>query len=295
MNLQQLRYLVALADHGTMTAAAQAVPVAQPVISRALRSLEHELNVSLIRKDGRGVALTPMGLRASEMCREVLDGVQAIAEIGSPVALTEVRMLMWPVLEELFAERLLTVLNGTQSCEVAIDTISNNNEGSTRLLQGEAHFGVLIDTPSAQPELEWRSIGSVFVGVLARADHQLPVPLPDHLLTDMALVWKRAWRAAEQPLRELLHARGLHPNIVVETGGRTSWPSMVRAGRGHALSLTVQNCEPDLVVLPIDPPLEFPLALVHRRVSASSPIRAIGDALVRQLREMVAMPVDPSG
>jgi LysR family cyn operon transcriptional activator len=55
MNLQQLRYLVATADEGTMTSAATACHVAQPVLTRAVRALERELGVLLLRRRGRGV------------------------------------------------------------------------------------------------------------------------------------------------------------------------------------------------------------------------------------------------
>ena len=40
MNIQQLRYLVALGDAPSLSAAARAAGVSQPVVSRALRSLE---------------------------------------------------------------------------------------------------------------------------------------------------------------------------------------------------------------------------------------------------------------
>ena len=43
MELRQLTYLVAVADHGTFTAAARASHVAQPSLSQAIRVLEGEL------------------------------------------------------------------------------------------------------------------------------------------------------------------------------------------------------------------------------------------------------------
>ena len=61
MNLQQLRYVVATADAGSMTAAARAVPVAQPALSRAVRALEAELGVELFATRGRSVELTESG------------------------------------------------------------------------------------------------------------------------------------------------------------------------------------------------------------------------------------------
>ena len=42
MEIQQLRYVLAVAEHGTMTAAAQACFVAQPSLSQSIRSLERQ-------------------------------------------------------------------------------------------------------------------------------------------------------------------------------------------------------------------------------------------------------------
>src|SRR5690606_23931705 len=61
MNLQQLRYLVATADEGTMTRAAAALHVAQPALSRGIGGVEAELGITAFERRGRGVTLTPGG------------------------------------------------------------------------------------------------------------------------------------------------------------------------------------------------------------------------------------------
>src|SRR3954454_4615207 len=78
MNLRQLRYVVATADHGTMTAAAQALFVAQPALSRAIRELERELGIELFARAGRGVALTESGEQIVRYARDALRAVDAI-------------------------------------------------------------------------------------------------------------------------------------------------------------------------------------------------------------------------
>ena len=50
MNLQQLRYLVAAADAGSLSGAARASLVTQPVVSRALHDLERDYGVVLFDK-----------------------------------------------------------------------------------------------------------------------------------------------------------------------------------------------------------------------------------------------------
>jgi DNA-binding transcriptional LysR family regulator len=58
MDLRLLRYFVATADAGSATRAATELHVTQPVLSRQLRQLEHQLGLRLFERDGRRLRLT---------------------------------------------------------------------------------------------------------------------------------------------------------------------------------------------------------------------------------------------
>lgn len=72
MNLRTLRYFVAIADAGSFTAAATAVAIAQPALTRQLRDLETELGVQLLQRGARGVRLTQAGATLYESARRML-------------------------------------------------------------------------------------------------------------------------------------------------------------------------------------------------------------------------------
>lgn len=72
MNLRTLRYFVAIADAGSFTAAATAVSVAQPALTRQLRDLEADLQVQLLQRGARGVRLTQAGATLYESARRML-------------------------------------------------------------------------------------------------------------------------------------------------------------------------------------------------------------------------------
>lgn len=72
MNLRALRYFVAIADAGSFTAAATAVSVAQPALTRQLRELEADLGVQLLVRLPRGVRLTPAGVTLYESAQRML-------------------------------------------------------------------------------------------------------------------------------------------------------------------------------------------------------------------------------
>src|SRR5690242_18226675 len=78
MNLQQLRYLVAAADAGSLSGAAREERVSQPVVSRALHNLERELHVLLFRRHGRRLVLTQAGEAIVASARRALDAVDDV-------------------------------------------------------------------------------------------------------------------------------------------------------------------------------------------------------------------------
>lgn len=72
MHLKTLRYFVAVADSGSLTAAAAAIPIAQPALTRQMRDLEAEMGVQLLQRLPRGVRLTPAGVTLYESAQRIL-------------------------------------------------------------------------------------------------------------------------------------------------------------------------------------------------------------------------------
>ena len=82
MNLRDLRYLVALAEHKHFGRAAQASFVSQPTLSTQIRKLEEELDVALVERTPRKVLLTEVGREIAQRAREVLNEVEQIRQIA---------------------------------------------------------------------------------------------------------------------------------------------------------------------------------------------------------------------
>ncbi|WP_445166939.1 LysR family transcriptional regulator [Mycolicibacterium sp. Dal123E01] len=79
MNLQQLRYVVALAETQSFTKAAESVFVVQSALSQQIRKLEDELGVQLFERTTRSVSLTPAGEALMPVVHQVLAGIDKIA------------------------------------------------------------------------------------------------------------------------------------------------------------------------------------------------------------------------
>ena len=111
MNLRALRYFVAIADAGSLTAAAAAISIAQPALSRQLRELEANLGVQLLQRSARGVLLTSAGVSVYESAQRMLAEAgrvrqhlarlqdSAVATVALGASPTLARVLLPPLFE----------------------------------------------------------------------------------------------------------------------------------------------------------------------------------------------------
>lgn len=77
MLLRHLRYLLAVADHGNFTRAAQALHVSQPTLSQQIKQLEESLGAELLDRTARSVQPTDAGAAYIEYARRVLRELEA--------------------------------------------------------------------------------------------------------------------------------------------------------------------------------------------------------------------------
>jgi DNA-binding transcriptional LysR family regulator len=80
MELRHLRCFVAVADHEQVSAAAQAMHLAQPAISQTIRQLERELGAPLFERHPRGLRLTEAGEALLPYARAALDNSELAVE-----------------------------------------------------------------------------------------------------------------------------------------------------------------------------------------------------------------------
>lgn len=101
MNLRDLRYLVALAEHKHFGRAAEASFVSQPTLSTQIRKIEDELGVALVERMPRKVMLTEVGREIAQRARGVLNEIEQIRAIARRTSDPEsgsVRLGIFPTL-----------------------------------------------------------------------------------------------------------------------------------------------------------------------------------------------------
>lgn len=77
MELRHLRYLVAVADSGTVSRAAERLHITQPGLSRQLRQLEQDLGVDVFERSAGRLTLTSAGRALVPLARDLLGQVEA--------------------------------------------------------------------------------------------------------------------------------------------------------------------------------------------------------------------------
>ena len=90
MDIRTMQYYLAVVREGTISAAAQALHVAQPSLSRQMKELEEELGVSLFVRGNRKITLTEEGMvlrkRAEEMVRLMQMTEEEISQIKNHIS-----------------------------------------------------------------------------------------------------------------------------------------------------------------------------------------------------------------
>lgn len=116
MTLQDLRYLVTLADEGHFGRAADVCCVSQPTLSTQLKKLEDELGVLLFERAHKRVVPTPVGRAIIAQARVVLDEtakLRQLAQHGQEPMAGTLRIGVIPTLGPYFLPHLLPQLRAT--------------------------------------------------------------------------------------------------------------------------------------------------------------------------------------
>jgi LysR family transcriptional regulator, cyn operon transcriptional activator len=255
MNLQQLRYVVATAEVGTMTDAAAGLHVAQPALSRAVRALEHEIGVTIFARDGRGLRLTDEGREVVAIASRVVAEVERLTLVGSS---TTIRVA---ATKGQARELASPAMNGDGSQLVVEDTREDVFEA---VRGGRAHLGI-VELP-APGDLDFVSLGWQEILLVHPRDWDLPDPLPIHRLADMPLVVAPTGDWRREALESGLRAHGIAPNVVAETTERDILLRLVVEGAGATFSYGRQAALAQVAgakLTHFDPPAVREVGIVH--------------------------------
>lgn len=80
MTLQQLKYVITVADSGSMNEAAKKLYISQPSLSKAIQELEKEIGISIFFRNNKGIIISKEGLEFLGYARQVLEQAELLEE-----------------------------------------------------------------------------------------------------------------------------------------------------------------------------------------------------------------------
>lgn len=174
MNLEHLRTLVSIVEHGSLSAAARSKQISQPAVTKQVQRMEADLGLSLlVRGPKRQVELTPAGERMLAFARETLVRFEALERELTTFKVVGVGTLSLAA-STIPGEYLLPALLAafrTQYPQVKVQmTVSDTADVVTRLLAGEADVGVIGST-IRRPGLHLERLVGDQIVLAVPADH----------------------------------------------------------------------------------------------------------------------------
>lgn len=303
ISLYKLEVLCEVVDRRSVTRAAGALGIAQPVVTAHLRSLERRLGVRLFEREGRGLTPTPAGRIAAEWARDVVGRTRQAA-----AALEALRS------DEEAELRVVTSINGASNgiARATVDFQAAHPVSRLRLqalpteqaiaavLVRDCDYAVVsyLAGVALDPCLQSRRlVDDELILVAAPALAQEVDAAPDvDALQSLPFVCTPAGSARRQLIDVGLADRGVATRrVVMEVGSEGPFHTALRDGIGCGL-LTRRTAAHDLEVgrlvelaMPAGP-IPVGVDLVWRRDQVSTPLRR---AFRRELAAGLATPTAP--
>ncbi len=264
INLQHLRYLVAFAEHRTLTEASESLGVSQPAISRALHDLQAELHCQLFQRVGRRLELTPAGQAVLAAARRALAAIDDIHRVHDEHMATDILRIatlgamaagMSPVLE-LFMRKQPGV-------RVQVIHVGQDHDMFELLRRRDVDvaYGSLVKTPRGLSVTPTRPLGIVLASPLGT---DLPDAVTFRSLDGLPLICPPLTEERRRLLDEPCERAGVALNVVLESGDTTTFLSGIQAGIGSTAMWDVNAANATgIEVRPFDPPRTHAVGFIH--------------------------------
>lgn len=286
MEMQQVRYFVALTKTLNFTRAAEQCNVSQPALTRAIQQLEHELGGPLFHRERRNTHLSELGhmmlpylQSVEESCRAARDQAMAVKRLETSTLKIGTMCTIGP---QLVSDLLVQFREQHPGIEVQVV-----DAGAPHIIEmlekGDLEVAIVGVPGELPPTLHQLPIFEEQFVIVLPPNHRLCASNPIHAsqLNKQPYV-SRSNCEVFQPVREELVSRGVVLQQVFSSP-RDDWvQGMIKAGLGLGFFPEYSVTDPNLVVRPlVDPSFTRSIYLATVRGRPHSP--AVG-AFVREAR-----------
>jgi DNA-binding transcriptional LysR family regulator len=283
VNLQQLEYFLAAAGHGSFSAAADELHLAQPSVSEPVRRLEAELGVRLFQRAGRGLVLTDAGRTLRPHAEAVLEQVREARE--SVIAVRELRggtasFGTFGTAGEYLGADLIAEFRRRHP-KVRVRILSLNSAEAAEDVRAGRLEAAIVALPIDDEALSVRPVAEDELVFVSADPARLRRPMTITRLAGTQLVLPDASYGLQDPTRRLLSELAQRAGVTIRTevdveeqataielaaagtGDTVSWRGLLHGGSRRPPAR--------LGWVPFSPKLAMTLAFVFRRGAPLSP------------------------
>jgi LysR family hydrogen peroxide-inducible transcriptional activator len=237
MNLQELRYLVAVAEQRHFGRAAESCNVSQPTLSSQIKKLEDELGVTLLERTNKRVALTPVGAQIVEHAQKALKEagqMEAVARAAKDPLVGPLKLGAIPTLAPYLLPLILKPLK-QQYPALTIELWEDQTKALVEGLRNHRLDAALLATDADTPE----------ISELVLFEEPLLAALPrDHRLAGAKKVDEDA---LADELLVLAEGNCLANQALAACGAKNAWHGHVRTGLQGAMQAATLDTLVNLV------------------------------------------------
>ncbi len=258
IEVRRLRVLRALADHGTVTAAAEVLHLTPSAVSQQLAALESEVGQELLERRGRRVAITSAGrllLAHADTILAEVERAEDAMRLHANGANGEVRVVAFATAITLLVAPALTRLRETSPGLTLVVRDAEGHQGMTHLLDGDADLAIAVEhrgspRPDDQRLVRIPLYAEPFVAVLPPTH-----PGADHDTIELSMLANDDWvmTGPGNPIRDVVllacEQAGFQPRIVHQSDDFRAVAALVAGGGGVSLVPRLAVPEPTLALI----------------------------------------------
>ncbi len=268
MNVQQLRYLVAVSDFGSVSAAARSLGVTQPVVSRSVRAFEAEHGVTVLGLSGTRLVIAKPAEAVVHAARDALAAIEAVGQTAQAVRGEQELVVATTPTNGLLITKALSEL---RQCEpglvIRVCRADDADEVLRKVHDGVAEIGfselTLLAGDRRLTVLPVAKLEVVFVSPIGT---DLPVAVSWNDVVTQPLIVPPSDSGRRELINQMaMSAAGTTPQATVVFEDRGSWIAAAQAGMGSFLTYRCVVAHHDgIEIRPFTPPQAVTVGFVHR-------------------------------
>jgi len=298
LDLQTVRIVRAIAETGSITAAARSLGYSQPAISQHLQRAESRLELPLVTRVGRSVRLTEAGTLLARHAIAITSAIDAaegdLADLAG-LRTGTVRLAAFPTASSTIVPRLLAALAETQP-GIRVTYIETEPPEAVQMLrEGGIDLAITFSYPGDRADTYRDSPSGLTMEPLFTEETVVVIPAAHPLagsdVVDVASLAGERWIAGCPRCRGHLLAvcevAGFEPSIGFETDNASAVLGMVASGLGVALlprlALATATTPAGAVIRPHSPRSARSIQLLAGAGAGRVPSLAATSAVLRGL------------